>query len=835
MKYMNAWTFYMAKLPNYDEFRQPLNETIDNDVLNKIIELKESDYDHICPQNGEIVNPTWTILKEKSKEVINNNHTTRANQSCKLGRFQSNSFITMPKKIKHTLFSHAGMIDLDQEKGHPRIAYSLGLKNNKQYENIKKYIDNPDAIFNEMATHYGIDINDAAGKNKDRLKWFFNLTIYGGGYKLWLDGLESPSKKDMSLGFKPLVLDTKNILPFMKSFQDDCINLSEKIYANNDGIRDHLNKTHAEYSNKTEYEKRNCVVSYAMQIIENDALHKCYLYLKKNKLFKNNKNVSLEFDGLCFKPSRKLTSIDIEELNKYVCKHTGFDIKYVIKDYKDCNIYNDVIEIVKQQKLDTERQNAEDLLDKSYEVVKARFELKHSKIINSSMVVKKTNDDFVFFNKTNLKMSYEELQYMEVATDKDGNDVYKTKSFIDEWFKDPTKKIYEDVGIYPDSNKCPSNILNMWKPFAMEEIESYKPMLDARDIILNHIKILCDNDDDVYNYFIRWIAQMIQYPEDKSICPIMISDEGAGKGTLLKLLERMLGRNKILVTTTPSKNVWGGSSNSQMKNAFLVNLNEMNQRESYGAEGQIKELITDPTIIIKELYSNPITVNSYHRFIVTSNNDEAVTKKAGDRRKFIIRCSDELCVEKYRKDAVKYAVLKQYHTDMHKLLEDVNVIKTMYNYFKLDIEDMVDFRLLQAPETEHDIITQQSNVDVIESFMEHYVTNTLYSEVCLDYHLRSSNERIDIPEEKLIVKKTSAQLFSDMVAWCAINNIKYDCNNVKFAIRLTRLNIDGVSGGINSKKCKYRLLHVGKIGKHFDMDLTTIGGDDTDNEESGDY
>jgi hypothetical protein len=57
-------------------------------------------------------------------------------------------------------------------------------------------------------------------------------------------------------------------------------------------------------------------------------------------------------------------------------------------------------------------------------------------------------------------------------------------------------------------------------------------------IILHHIKILCNHDETVYDYFIKWIAQMIQYPHVKTIMPTFISQEGSGKGTLFKLFEK---------------------------------------------------------------------------------------------------------------------------------------------------------------------------------------------------------------------------------------------------------------------------------------------------------
>ena len=49
-------------------------------------------------------------------------------------------------------------------------------------------------------------------------------------------------------------------------------------------------------------------------------------------------------------------------------------------------------------------------------------------------------------------------------------------------------------------------------PFEAEKIESYIPNPEALNIILYHIKILCNNEEVVSDYFIKWIGQMIQYP-----------------------------------------------------------------------------------------------------------------------------------------------------------------------------------------------------------------------------------------------------------------------------------------------------------------------------------
>jgi hypothetical protein len=156
-------------------------------------------------------------------------------------------------------------------------------------------------------------------------------------------------------------------------------------------------------------------------------------------------------------------------------------------------------------------------------------------------------------SKTQITVSYENLVYEYMMDGKLLN-----ANFIDNWLRNnSTQRCYEDIGVYPTGLPCPKTNFNLWRPFAMELVTEYEPKPDKCKQILQHIKILCGKDEGVYDYFVKWIAQMIQYPAVKSICPVLISKQGAGKGSLMKLLSSMLGDRKVMETTTPSRDVWG--------------------------------------------------------------------------------------------------------------------------------------------------------------------------------------------------------------------------------------------------------------------------------------
>jgi sporulation protein YlmC with PRC-barrel domain len=274
-------------------------------------------------------------------------------------------------------------------------------------------------------------------------------------------------------------------------------------------------------------------------------------------------------------------------------------------------------------------------------------------------------------------MSYSHLSYdVPVYNDKGIFTGCNTLPFINKWIGHTHNiRRKDDVDIYPNSADCPDNIFNLWRPFAMELLtEPYTHKQRELEFILHHIKILCNHDETVYVYFIKWIAQMIQYPHIKTIMPTFISGEGAGKGTLFKLFEKMLGYEKVFETTNPSRDVWG-DFNGMMCNCFLVNLNELSKKDTIEAEGKIKGLITDNTLAINQKGIPQYKIKSYHRFITTTNKEEPLNSTNGDRRNLIIRSSDEK-----KGDYI-------YFENMHKCLEDIDVIRTCYDYFK-SIEGM---------------------------------------------------------------------------------------------------------------------------------------------------
>jgi hypothetical protein len=305
-------------------------------------------------------------------------------------------------------------------------------------------------------------------------------------------------------------------------------------------------------------------------------------------------------------------------------------------------------------------------------------------------------------------------------------------------------------------------------------LENEKSKLEVQ-FILNHIKILCDNDVVVYNYLINWIAQMIQFPEVKTVAVTMISSEGAGKGTLMKLFGKMLGKKKILETSTPSRDVFG-SFNSMMSDYFLINLNELSKSETKGSEGQFKQMVTDGNLTINAKGVAQYQIDSYHRFFITTNNPDPITTKKDDRRNLIIRSSDEKIGD------------KDYFEKMNEYLEDDNIIKGVYQHFK-SIENMEKFGLLPLPVTNYHNNLKEGNRDILDQWLEEYT-----------FQYRN------FPS----IEKTATECFNDFISWRELGDIKYEINKPKFGVKLNTIARDCITS-IRSNSGMSKIFDIVKL------------------------
>lgn len=78
-------------------------------------------------------------------------------------------------------------------------------------------------------------------------------------------------------------------------------------------------------------------------------------------------------------------------------------------------------------------------------------------------------------------------------------------------------------------------------------LDSYEKDEQGLEFLLNHIKIVCNNEVIIYEWFLKWISHTIKYPNLKNgKVPVIIGKQGSGKTTIYLLLRKMFGEKNVL-------------------------------------------------------------------------------------------------------------------------------------------------------------------------------------------------------------------------------------------------------------------------------------------------
>lgn len=708
---LSGFKLNISKFKKYKCFQKPFRERVDKKII-KLILGKYRD----CFKEEHI-----ELLERYNKLIKNEIVYIKYHQCYGIGRHYSDdknkktlSIITLPRVIKHTIMKYLGWIDIDMVSAHPSIACEVGRRANKEFKYIRKYLDNRDQILNDIINVYSFQDNPIT---RDEAKSLFNIMAYGGGFDTWKNSKEG-------LDGKPIQYENADAYPFIKKYKKDCKEAKELIYNSNPEI---VEKVIGDLQEGSDELKRR-VCSYFYGSIENELLYSLYKHLLDKDLIIDGE-VALEYDGMCFKPKDNINyQEEVEEFSNQYFEKNNFRMNFKVKDYDRVNqeiiderlTLNDE-EDEEDEDLDVEQELRcikEGMWD-NYSSCKKWFEKIHFKVINTANFYKEdvNNDggiELVCYSKTSLTTAYEDIFFkQERINPKTGEVVRETLTFIEHWIVDNKKRKYEKLDCIAPPLEPREGVYNVWKPFRMEllNFENYDFLNDevVKEGVkkwLNHIFILCNKNKRDTEFFLRWLGQMLKYPAIKTFCPSLVSKEGAGKGTLLKLLKKIMGNSKIFETPEPERDVWG-HFNSKMASAFFVVLNEVSCNVLKGNDGKFKNLITDETININGKGDKTYTIPSIHRFMITTNYDNPVgsMSKKDDRRNVIIRCSDELIGN------------HTYFEEMNNLLQDDRVNYALYQHL-ISLKGLEELTII---ETDYHKIIKGGNKDIIQQFIEDFI------------------------------------------------------------------------------------------------------------------
>jgi hypothetical protein len=241
----------------------------------------------------------------------------------------------------------------------------------------------------------------------------------------------------------------------------------------------------------------------------------------------------------------------------------------------------------------------------------------HAFLENGKYVIK----DDAIIKRTYFKRLPKELYYyyFEIKTD------LKTITY------DINKPIFFDNYL----NLCPK-IIHQYKPYK----EFSQDIQNKVNIMLNHLKtVLCSNDNDSYEYLMKWFSNMIQGNKNDS-CLYLKSGQGTGKSTYVDFIrDFVIGKElSVLCGSGPFKTRF----NSELSGKLMVQLEELENTSASEwtcISSVLKRQITSDVIMIEAKGKDTVEERNLNNYIIMSNND-AIRDDDG-RRYFILDISTE--------------------------------------------------------------------------------------------------------------------------------------------------------------------------------------------------
>lgn len=249
----------------------------------------------------------------------------------------------------------------------------------------------------------------------------------------------------------------------------------------------------------------------------------------------------------------------------------------------------------------------------------ARLNKRHAFVFagGKSFIVSENPDGSIGYGTvTDLHSLYENDR---IATEKATEPVSKA------WLRHKKRREFPN-GITFAPNRVIKGAYNLWRGFSVEP----DPRASCR-LIISHIrKVICSNDPKAFNYCIRWLAHMIQRPEEKpGVAMVLRGKKGAGKDTVADYVGALFPSHHIKIG---NQEQLVGKFNAHQEKCLLLHVEEGFWGGAKNAEGALKHLITSEKIMIEPKGLNAFSVDSYLRLFMSSNEEWVVPATSDERR-----------------------------------------------------------------------------------------------------------------------------------------------------------------------------------------------------------
>jgi hypothetical protein len=206
------------------------------------------------------------------------------------------------------------------------------------------------------------------------------------------------------------------------------------------------------------------------------------------------------------------------------------------------------------------------------------------------------------------------------------------EKIMNQWLLAPSTKSYDGVEFNPTN--IDTGRLNLWRGL------SVKPKVGDCKLITSFIKdIICSGSNHHFEYLLGWLAHMVQKPHEKpGVSVTLLGGQGIGKGMFAAKLVGALYKDHFL--HLQSDRTLTGDFNDSLESSYVVFADEAFFSGDRKSANILKAIETESRIHINPKYQPSRQIESFHRIISASNNDHAAYVETDDRRKFVLRVSE---------------------------------------------------------------------------------------------------------------------------------------------------------------------------------------------------
>jgi hypothetical protein len=232
----------------------------------------------------------------------------------------------------------------------------------------------------------------------------------------------------------------------------------------------------------------------------------------------------------------------------------------------------------------------------------------------------------------------------------------KMKSWASVWLSNPNRPQYMSITYNPGYTG--TDKLNRWEGWGYAPISgTVKPFLDL---------LLWVVGEEHAKTVLQWFAYPLQHPGKRSLFALVLisNAHGLGKGLLVKTVGKLHGKG----FKTPSVRMVTGDFNGWAGECTYTVCVEFSIDGNRGLMPRLKEVITEPQIMINEKNNPAYMADNLASFVFLSNDHAALHIEAKDRRFYVIDCKNEAAPAALYDDFVEWRDNGGFDFLMHYLL-----------------------------------------------------------------------------------------------------------------------------------------------------------------------